>query len=105
MKKLKTIFICLMFLTVFILSNKVSHKIRTASQQNKTLHEVIKSADFMDFFTNGGGSLSYENYYKWSYSKWRNNPNRTSLEKILFWNAGFVYDATNAPKEYPYPLL
>ena len=57
------------------------------------------------FGLNGGYPIGYSNYGKWVYAKWRADPKRTTLEKILFWDRGILYDASNPPEEYPYPLL
>ena len=105
MKNLKTFFIWSIILALSFLTHKIGSEIRKVSQNNKILHEIIVTTDFISFTQNGGGPFGYENYYKWLYSKWRVDPRRTVFEKIMFWNAGIFYEATNPPEEYEYPFL
>ena len=80
----------------------VGHHLRSAAQNSQALYEVMLAADVADFLMTGGGAYSYQNYYKWQYATWRNSPERTWVERALFWNVGFLYDATSPPAEYQY---
>ncbi|TSC58367.1 MAG: hypothetical protein Greene041619_591 [Candidatus Peregrinibacteria bacterium Greene0416_19] len=81
------------------------HPLRRAAQQNRTLYDIMLALDLIDFAHNGGGSFGYSNYYKYQYATWRADPKRTVLERMLFWDIGFMYEAANPPAQYPYPRL
>jgi len=95
--------VVVVFLSIFALGRVARHTFRTAAQENATLYQVMLAGDEMDFMTAGGGSFGYDNSFKWSYATWRKSPERTWLQKALFWDRGFLYDASNPPKEYAYP--
>lgn len=90
---------------ILIVCRYVNIEIRKTAQHNEKLYGVVMTIDMMEFVMNGGGSFGYENYFKWSYAKWRNDEKRTFFEKIMFWNAGILYYAANPPEEYQYPLV
>ena len=93
----------MVIIVLLVIGGIASHVFRTAAQQNKALYQVMLTMDTMTFMTGGGGSFDYDNYFKWCYATWRKSPERTWREKILFWDTGFFYDASNPPKEYEYP--
>jgi len=101
----KIVFYFAVGLIVLFMCKNINHEIRKFSQHHKTIYEIVRTSDFIDFVMNGGGALGYENYYKWTYAKWRASPKRTTFQKIMFWDVGLLYDASNPPKEYAYPLL
>lgn len=102
---MKTIFRITIWIMVFLIFRYVGQEIRKVSQHNKFVHEVLMTTDFIAFQQNGGGSFGYDNYYKWTYAKWRADPKRTVFEKMMFWDIGFFYNASNPPEEYKYPFL
>lgn len=99
MKKLSCLAI---FLTLATLSRFVEHQTRTYAQHNKGAYDLMITFDMVTFCINGGDPFTYNNHTKWWYSNWINNPNRTTVEKILFWKIGLFYNTTTAPKEYKY---
>lgn len=102
--KLRWIPILAIIVLLWIGSGFLNHKIHQAAQYNKTLYEIVMVTDGMSFFISGGDP-GYKNYYKWQYAKWRADPERTRIQKIMFWDKGFLYDASNPPDEYQYPFL
>jgi len=105
MKTIKSIITLAILISIPIVLRIAGNEIRRTSQTNQTLYGIIIATDLITFTQNGGGPVGYDNYYKWVYAKWRADPKRTTFEKIMFWNAGFFYDATNPPEEYKYPFL
>lgn len=107
--KLRWILGCVLSLMLIVLTNIgpifLNHKIHQVAQHNKTLYEIVMTTDGMAFMFSGGDSLGYQNYYKYQYAKWRADPERTRLQKIMFWDKGILYDASNPPDEYQYPFL
>ncbi|MCK4539715.1 hypothetical protein KAU09_01005 [Candidatus Parcubacteria bacterium] len=101
---MKTFAYFVIFLVIVISLNFVNHKIRTYSQYHKNIYAVLTVLDLMDFVAAGGGPVGDNNYFKWCYAKWRNSPDRSILEKVLFWDIGFLYDANNLAEKYQYPL-
>lgn len=89
-------------LSIFVLGNMMDHQFRVAAQNNETLYQVMLTADLAGFIATGGDPVGYRNYFKWSYATWRKSPERTWWQKALFWNAGFLYDASNPPQQYQY---
>lgn len=102
---LRYVLILLVILSFNLCSVYVNHKIHQAGQHNKVIHEIVMQLDFMDFMVAGGGAFGYANYYKYHYAKWRQDPKRTWIQKVMFWDKGFMYDASNPPEEYQYPFL
>ena len=102
---MKKILFFAIWIIVIILMQWTSNEIRKASQKNRTFYEVMMTVDLLGFTQNGGGSFGYQNYYKWQYATWINSPERTKVQRIMFWKVGFFYDATNPSEEYKYPLL
>ncbi len=90
---------------LLVLSQAGEHFLRQKAQQNERLHEVVLVLDACSFMTCGGDPIGYNNYFKWAYAKWRNDPARTWLEKVMFWNEGIGWTAKNPPNQYPYPPL
>lgn len=103
--KLRWVLILLLVVLINIGSISLNHKIHQAAQHNKTLHEIVITTDGIAFMLGGGGPFGYQNYYKWQYAKWRADPERTRLQKIMFKNKGILYDASDPPDEYQYPFL
>jgi hypothetical protein len=101
MKVIAFIVICLAFI---ITSSLVEHKVRTYSQTHEEVHNVMMVLDMMDFVATGGDHFGYSNFYKWNYAKWINSPDRTKLQKALFWKTGLFYDANFPPENYKYPF-
>jgi len=89
----------------YIFTAYTSHEMHKFAQHNEKLYRTVMSCDFISFAMHGGNPLGYQNYFKWNYAKWRKAPERTWLEKILFWDTGIIYDASNPPTEYQYPFL
>jgi len=83
----------------------VDHHLRTIAQQDEVLYEVMLARDELGFLIYGGDQFTYHNQYKWEYAQWLNSPDRTWLEKQLFWKTSIVWDASNPPDEYQYPPL
>lgn len=100
---MKRIFILIIFVLFTFISNYINHELRLFAQQNEQAYELMLYFDYFSFVCNGGGSWGYGNFYKWKYAKWINDSNRKNIEKFLFWNKGFFYDATSPPEKYPYP--
>jgi hypothetical protein len=96
----KIVFYFAIGLIVLFVCKNINHQIRKFSQNHKTIYEVVMVSDLVSFALNGGGAFEYQNYYKWSYAKWRIDPKRTTFQKIMFWDVGLLYDASNPPKEY-----
>jgi hypothetical protein len=78
---------------------------RKYAQHHPLAYEVMLSLDLYAFLQNGGGPIGYSNSSKFQYAKWRASPERTMLEKALFWDTGIFYYTGNPPKEYSYPPL
>lgn len=95
--------VVVVFIAIPVLSGLSSHAFRVSAQGNATLYQAMITVDAMSFLTAGGGSFGYDNYFKWYYATWRKSPERACWQKVLFWDAGFLYEASNPPKEYPYP--
>lgn len=102
---MKTVFKVAIWITVFLVFRYVGQETRKVSQRNKFVHEVLMVTDLIEFQQSGGGPFGYDNYFKWTYAKWRADPERTVFEKMMYWDIGFFYDASNPPKEYKYPFL
>jgi hypothetical protein len=92
------------FIAMIVLPYYIEHQVRTYAQYHPTLYNVMIALDYTNFVNNGGGFFGYSNYFKWRYAKWINSPDRTIVERLLFWKWGIFYDATNPPNEYQYPL-
>ena len=105
---MNTIKVLLVLLVIFFLragSSYLSHQFRQNAQENESLYTAMLNIDAFSFVTAGGGAVGYDNYYKWRYSHWINSPERSWLERILFWDQGIFYDATAPPEHYRYPTL
>ena len=102
---MKTFFSIVIWITIFLAFHYIGQETRKISQCNKFVHEALIVTDFIAFQQNGGGSFGYNNYFKWIYAKWRADPKRTTFEKIMFWNVGLFYEATNPPEKYKYPFV
>ncbi|MFH1667543.1 MAG: hypothetical protein ABH884_00780 [Candidatus Komeilibacteria bacterium] len=100
-KIMATIILCL---SLIITSSLIEHKVRTYAQSHEGVHNIVMTLDMMDFIATGGDHFGYSNFYKWNYAKWINSPDRTILQKALFWKTGFLYDANFPPAEYKYPF-
>ncbi|HPI67186.1 MAG TPA: hypothetical protein PKZ16_01405 [bacterium] len=100
----KIVIISLIFISC-LCQSLVAHKLHSWAQHNKNLYKILEITDLVGFISSGGESFGYANQYKWSYARWLNNPKRTTIEKLLFWKVGILYDATNPPDEYQYPPL
>jgi len=96
---------CVVLLVIHIGLGYADHQFRIAAQQNENLYEVMLIMDGFGFVSGGGEPFTYRNKYKWEYAQWLNSPDRTWLEKTLFWKTGFFWDASNPPDEYQYPPL
>jgi hypothetical protein len=83
----------------------IDHQIRIAAQQNEGLYKVMQVRDGLGFLMCGGDQFTYRNQFKWEYAQWLNSPERTWLEKSLFWKTGILWDASDPPDEYQYPPL
>lgn len=94
----------IVFIAMTLVSTYLGHKSRLYCQQHKVAYEIMLFSDAIGFVCNGGDSFGYGNYFKWSYAKWINSPDRNIIERLLFWNFGIIYDATNPSAEYQYPL-
>jgi len=99
--KLRWVLVLMIIVLIHIGSIFLNHKIHQAAQYNKTLHEIVMITDGMSFMTGAGGPISYKNYYKWHYVKWLRSPERTRLQKIMFWDVFWK----ELPDEYQYPFL
>jgi len=89
----------------WIFTAYTSHEMHRATQHNEKLYKAVMSCDLISFMMHSGNPVGYQNYYKWHYAKWRQDPKRTRLEKFLFWDKGIFYDASNPPAEYQYSFL
>lgn len=103
--KLRWVLVLMIIALIHFGSIFLNHKIHQVAQHNKALHEIVMTTDGIAFMLGGGGSSGYQNYYKWQYAKWRADPERTRLQKIMFWDKGILYDASDPPDEYQYPFL
>ncbi|MFA5158117.1 MAG: hypothetical protein WC451_02930 [Patescibacteria group bacterium] len=92
-----------LMLTFALVSVVVGHHFRSAAQRSPALYELMLAADLHTFLTSGGEPVGYDNYFKWTYAIWLADPRTSRLAKVLFWRAGFLYDASSPPAEYRYP--
>jgi hypothetical protein len=91
------------FVASSIIYHILDNKLRTVAQNNKNLYGIIMASDLCTFAINGGDQFGYNNYFKWHYAKWINDPKRTTFERMMFWRVGIIYDATDPPDEYEFP--
>lgn len=103
--KLRWVPTLMLIALIYIGSDFLNHKIHQVAQYNKTLHEIVMTTDGIAFMFGGGDKFGYQNYYKYQYAKWRADPERTRLQKIMFWDKSILYDASDPPDEYQYPFL
>jgi len=89
----------------YVFTAYISHEAHRVAQYDENLYKIVISCDLISFVMYGGNPVGYQNYFKWNYAKWRNDLERTWLEKFLFWNKGIFYDASNPSAEYQYQFL